>query len=826
MLHQAPNPIGSEPPTTPSFGEWLKRQRRLLDLTQEELARRVGCARVTIRKFESDEMHPSKQLAELLAQALNIPTTERATFIQFARGAQPAEMKSASRATGARPMHNLPLQPTSFIGREREIADVKRLLATTHLMTLTGSGGTGKTRLSLEVAAELLDTFNDGLWFIELAPLSDSALVPVTVTSVLGVREEPGRPPMATLLDWLRDKQLLLILDNCEHLIAACAKLVDAVLHASRETRILASSREALGIAGELVWHVPSLSAPNPNHTITAVELIPYAAARLFIDRAMFAIPTFSLTNANSPAVAEICYRLDGIPLAIELAAARMRVFSAEQIAARLDDRFRLLTGGSRTALPRYQTLQASIDWSYSLLSEPERILFRRLSVFAGGWTFDTAEGVCADDATAGLPPAQGQTQSHNFGTAPKRVEAAALGLPLRQADVLDLLTQLVEKSLVAAEEKHGEIRYRLLETIRQYAHDRLSASGEGERVRDAHLHYFVALGEMAEPKFLSAEQILWLNRLEAELDNVRVALDWSAAPGRTEFGMRLAAALHHFWYLRSHQSEGTETLQNLLMRPEATARTLTRAKALAALCELESRAGYYEHAKTVGKEALAIGQEMNDALTIIRALMFLGHANVFQGNTVEGLALLKRALDMCRILGDTVGVVWTLQVSGVGGLRSGDLGTAQSFFAEAVTVEREWGDKNSLSFTMRHWGYAYFQQHDLAGAMPKFRESLLLNVEIGDKQGVAACLGAYAAVAMADEQFERAANLFGAVETMLESIRTKLLPYDDDQFTQNVTSLRAHLDEAALKAAWALGRQMTMEQAMALALGEAKHIS
>ena len=296
--------------------------------------------------------------------------------------------------------NNLPIQVTSFVGRERELAELQRLLTTTRLLTLTGSGGTGKTRLSLQVAAEVLDNFKDGVWFVELAPLADPALVPQTVATVLGVREEPGRPLLATLIDWLRPKQLLLILDNCEHLIDACARLADAVLHAGRETQILASSREALGIAGETAYRVPSLECPNAAQASqeTVEQLTQYAAVQLFIERATQSLTTFTVTNANAPAVAQICYRLDGIPLAIELAAARVRGLSVEQIAARLDDSFQLLTGGSRTALPRQQTLRALIDWSYNLLSEPEQRLLQRLSVFAGGWTLEAAEAVGAGE--------------------------------------------------------------------------------------------------------------------------------------------------------------------------------------------------------------------------------------------------------------------------------------------------------------------------------------------------------------------------------------------------------------------------------------------
>ena len=337
------------------------------------------------------------------------------------------------------------------------------MLPTTRLLTLTGAGGTGKTRLALQLAANVLDTVDDGVWFIDLGPLSDPALLPLTIASVLGVRAEPGRPLTATLQDWLRPKHLLLILDNCEHLIDACAELADAVLHSSRETRILASSREALGIAGELAWRVPSLACPNPlDEGVGNPSVNEYAAVQLFIARAKFANAKFTLTSANAPAVAQICYRLDGIPLAIELAAARVKSMRVEQIAERLDDRFRLLTGGSRTALPRHQTLRSLMDWGHNLLPKAERVLLRRLSVFAGGWTLEAAEAVCSD-AAGGSPP-------NALRSTP---EASLL-----HADILDLLNHLVDKSLVVLDEQAAEPRYRMLETIRQYAREKLLEAG------------------------------------------------------------------------------------------------------------------------------------------------------------------------------------------------------------------------------------------------------------------------------------------------------------------------------------------------------------
>ncbi len=694
--------------------------------------------------------------------------------------------------------NNLPVQLTSFVGREREIAEVKRLLGTTRLLTLTGVGGTGKTRLSLKVASDVVETFRDGVWLVELAPLADPALVPQTVAAALNLREEAGRSITTTLTDYLRDKKLLLILDNCEHLLEACAQLATTLLRSCPHVTILATSREASGIAGEVLWHVPSLSLPDAQQPSDAKQAIQFEAVRLFAERASAAQTHFAVTDQNARAVAQICRRLDGIPLALELAAARVKSLSVEDIAARLHNQFRLLTGGSRTALPRQQTLRALIDWSYNLLTEPERVLLRRLSVFAGGWTLEAAEAVCAGDGIA-------------------------------QADVLDLLAHLVDKSLVSTATLDGEMdtptsgamRYRFLETIRQYARDKLLESDEGERVRDQHLDYFMRLAEEAEPKIRSAEQISWLHRLEAELENVRVALDWSGGGANIEKGLRLAAALDPFWGVRGHQTEGIEILRNLLARPEATARTLLRARALNTLSMLYWKIGSYHQCKIAADEALAIGQELRDTPTIADALLYLSNAKIWQGSDAEAQALLDQSLAMYRALGDKPGVMESLVTLGVLAFRVGDYKRAQSWLAEAVTLGRELDDKGFLSAALRYWGFALFHQHDVAGALRKFQESLILNAEIEDKQGVAACLAACATVALTREQFERAAHLFGAAEAVLESIHAKLLPTDHDQYTRNVAALLTQLDEVAFKAAWAAGRALTMEQAIELAMSD-----
>lgn len=423
--------------------------------------------------------------------------------------------------------NNLPIQLTSFIGRENEIHEIKHLVEHNRLVTLTGSGGVGKTRHSLQVGAEVLDAFANGVWLVEFASVSDPGLVAHAVATALGMRQDQGQPLMAALREHLQGKSILLLLDNCEHLLDACAQLADALLHSCPHLKILVSSREALGIAGEVTFRVSSLSLPDPHHLPSLERLSQYDSVRLFIERAVAVRSDFLISKDNAPAVAQVCSRLDGIPLAIELAAARVKGLSVAQISRRLDDRFRLLTGGSRTALPRHQTLRAMIEWSHDLLSEAERTLFRRLAVFVGDWTLDAVEAVCA--------------QPESPRTAPlARLQA---GQVIEASEAMDLLLRLVDKSLIIAEEYTGQTRYRMLETIRQFAREQLRESGEEMDLRSRHLQFFLEFSERAEASLDTADPLTWLNHLGAEYENVRAALEWARETGSAQPPLRLAKA-------------------------------------------------------------------------------------------------------------------------------------------------------------------------------------------------------------------------------------------------------------------------------------------
>jgi predicted ATPase/class 3 adenylate cyclase len=625
--------------------------------------------------------------------------------------------------------NNLPIQLTTFIGREREIEEVKRLLSNARLLTLMGTGGAGKTRLSIQVAADLIDQFQKGAWLVELAPLSDPALVVQAVASIFQVREAAGRSLLDLLVDYLQAKSLLLVLDNCEHLVEACAQLAGALLRACPNLKILATSRAALGIAGEVTYRVPPLSRPDPKRAQSLDQLTQFESVQLFVERGVHSQPKFALTAANAKAVAHICHRLDGIPLAIELAAARVRVLSVDQIAARLDDRFRLLTGGSRTGLPHHQTLRAAMDWGYDLLSEEERALMRRLTVFAGGFSLEAIEAVCADDG----------------------VDVFA---------ILDLLTSLVDKSFVVAEGMDGDIRYHLLETIRQYCREKLQASGEASGVHGRHLAWYLDFAEQAEPKLQGPDQLGSLSALEMEHDNLRTALEWAKTEeSGAEAGLRLAGALYRFWAIRGYLSEGREWLEGAEGRSEGA--SSARAKAIYGAAVLAFAQGDYGRSADLCERSLTLYRELGDKLGIALSQNIQAFLNRNRGEHGRAVALLENSLTLCRELNHPWALAETLYVLALTVRRQGDYERAKALLEESLVLWRQTGDKWGLTRTLGSLGVVARLQGDYARSRALHEESLALARESGHKFEIAEALLTLGTVAQNQGDYARAIGLY-----------------------------------------------------------------
>jgi predicted ATPase/DNA-binding SARP family transcriptional activator len=694
-------------------------------------------------------------------------------------------------------MHNLPVPTTSFVGREREIAEVKQLLGHGRLVTLTGAGGCGKTRLALRVADDLVEAYPDGVWWVELAALTDPALVCPTLAGVLGVREQPGRPLEATLAAVLRPKRLLLLLDNCEHLAAVCARHVEALLHACPGLRCLVTSREALGVAGETTWVVPSLSVPPQQSPAgdCVSHVVQYEAVRLFAERAAAALPAFILTDENAAAVAQICRRLDGIPLALELAAARVKVLSPEQIVARLEDCFSLLTGGSRTALPRHQTLRATMDWSYDLLGEPERVLFRRLAVFAGGFTLEAAEAICAD---------AGQNAISSYR-------------------ILDLLSRLVDKSLVGVEARGQAVRYCLLETVREYARERLRQAGEEDWVRSRHLDFFLRLAEEAEPRKVRAGEVDAINRQAHEYDNLRAALEWSAAAeGRAESGLRLAGALFEFWQMGGYAREGYGWLKRLLERGgEAAA---VRARALQGAGELAACLGDFHAACSSIEQGLALYRQLDDKPGIAYALLVLGsQVAMAQDDRASARPLLEECLALYRDLGDRAGAAAAMAELGYLTYWQGDCAAGCAFIEEGLAMQRELGLMTYASRSALFLGHIARQEGCYAVARSRYAECMAILWEMKVSYGLFYALAAFGCLAAAEGRLERAARLCGATERVGEAAGVVMVPHERTWYDRAVAAARAGLGAEAFATAWAAGRAMTLEEAVAYALEEAE---
>jgi predicted ATPase/class 3 adenylate cyclase/Tfp pilus assembly protein PilF len=619
----------------------------------------------------------------------------------------------------ARP-NNLPIQLTSFIGREKEMKDVKDKLRQNRLLTLNGTGGSGKSRLSLQAGADLIDDFANGVWFVELAAVSDPEFLTSEIINALGIREEPKKTPEETLVDYLKDKEILIILDNCEHLINACAELTERLLSSCPKLKIIATSREALNCEGEQTFKIPALTHPDPNSKDTPEQLTQYESVRLFIERALSVNPKFRVNNENAPALAEVCSRLDGIPLAIELAAARTKVLSIEKIFERLDDRFSLLTGGKRTALPRQQTLRALIDWSYNLLTEEEKILWGRLSVFSGGWTLEAAEEVCEDEVTG-------------------------------KNEIVEMLSQLTEKSIVIYDE--SKERYRMLESMKQYGIEKLSDKN-GMFLR--HLNYYLELSEKAEPELNGNDPKLWLDILEADHSNFISAIDWSTNNENTEKGALVAAALGGFWSTKGHYSTGIRLNENIIQSPGEIDKSV-KGKLLSSIGVFKFSQGDYEQAKKYSKESLAIRREIGDNSGIAVSIENLGKATALLGDIEQAKEYYEESLVIRKEIGDKSGIADSMHSLGTLSANQGDYEQAKEYYEESLIIRREIGSKNGIAATIHNLGSLSSYQGDYAQAVKYFEESLIVRKEIGDKNGIAATIHNLGTISIHQGNYEKA---------------------------------------------------------------------
>ncbi len=799
------------PPTAPFTGEPLSRAEGLRAIAHGGQILLSGATQNLV-----GELPPGGALRDLGEHRL--PDLSRPEHVfQLVAPGLPDERTPLS-SLGSRALnHNLPHQLTSFIGRRHELGVLRTLQTRSRLVTLTGVGGAGKSRLALELAHRCLDEQPNGAWLVELGPVSEPDQVVGAVATTLGIRETPPRPLLDSVVATLSQRRLLVVLDNCEHVLATAAQLAEALLLAAPGLIVLATSREPLGLAGEQVFRVPSLSLPDPG--APSAEAAGRAeAVQLFVDRALRHDPGFVLDEANAAAVASICRRLDGIPLALELAAARLRSLSVAEVEARLDDRFQLLTGGSRTAMPRQQTLRALIDWSYELLGADERDLLNRLSVFAGGWTLDAAEAVCA---------------------------RAKVPRPF-----LDLLASLVDKSLVQADAAGTGLRYRLLETVRQYALERLVKGGAAEvrATRRAHAEFFLALAEESAPHLHRPEQTEWLNRLEAEHDNIRAALaNLGADPGAGELLLRLAGALRHFWVIRGHRAEAEETLAAALVHPGAAAPSLLRARTLSASGSHHANRGNHALAQVQLAEGLAIARAHDDGVVTATLLGERCYLCWLVGDHDEARRFADEAVAVASASGDpsAMGAAYESRAMALaaGGradaredvlaalrcfeaadfpqargralghlamieIQAGNLAEATADLDVALALVLEAGDDGTLHIMIHNRALAALLTGDVAGAQELFGDALARSERMGDRSGMTYAVLGLALGLSAVGDARGAAVLHGHAEATLEQLGETLSEPELSLRHEDLAGLRRTLGASSFEAARAEGRR------------------
>jgi predicted ATPase/DNA-binding SARP family transcriptional activator/DNA-binding CsgD family transcriptional regulator len=807
--------VVAEEPTNEEAHADLMRLYAISDRQGDALAQYERLSEVLSRQLDAEPVPETRQLREDIAAGRGWPDRPTVSTLEETSGVG---------------THNLPASLTSFVGRERELLEVKRVLAMTRLLTLTGPGGSGKTRLALEAAADLVGAYQDGVWLVDLAPLSEPGLLVQEVAGVLRMPERPGEPLLDTLVDALRSRQMLLVLDNCEHLVDAVARLVEDLLRSCPNLRLLATSREAVGVTGEVNLPVSPLSLPEPGRLMTVEELEGYGSARLFVERALYRPSAFALTPENAGAVAEVCRQLEGIPLAIELAAARVGVLAVEQISERLSDSLGLLTGGGRTLTSRQRTLRGSLDWSHALLNEPERKLFGRLAVFAGGWSLEAAETVCSEDG-------------------------------IGQDDVLGLLSELVDKSLVMVGTiANGATRYRMLEPIRQYAREKLEEGGGAEETRGRHAAFFLDVAEEAEPELARPRSATWVQLLEAEHDNLRAALSWVLKRRDAGQGLRFGAALWRFWLAQGYLSEGRRWLEAILAGGEQGPE---RVRALEGLGWLAQYQGDIKRANVAYGEMLQHSRELGDRGNVATALNSLGTLAVSTGDNerakryleenlsllqqleeeknaattlksyhafnllgilalnededaAQATALWKESLALARETGDALRIGVSLCSLGYAAVLQGDNSRAMALCEETLAFAREHEDAGEeiVAETLVNLGLASLGQGEYERAISCFDEALAISQRAGRRASLINSLEGMASLAGVRGEAPLAARLWGAAETAREATGIALPPGDRALHEPRLAAARSRLGEGEWEVALAEGRTMSLEEA------------